>query len=60
MRLSFLTILAAVPLLAMRAMGAGTLRHEVAGLAIPEPASLALLGAALLGFTKLLRRKLGS
>ena len=30
-----------------------------AGVTIPEPASLALLGAALLGFTKLLRKKLG-
>lgn len=29
-----------------------------AGITIPEPASLALLGAALLGFTKLLRKKL--
>ena len=60
MRLSFLTILAAVPLLAMRAMGAGALHYEVIGIAIPEPASLALLGAALLAFTKLLRKKLRS
>ena len=29
------------------------------GFTIPEPASLALLGAALLGFTKLLRKKFG-
>ena len=29
-----------------------------AGVTIPEPASLALLGAALLGFTRLLRKKL--
>ncbi|MBZ5595224.1 MAG: PEP-CTERM sorting domain-containing protein [Acidobacteriia bacterium] len=28
------------------------------GVAIPEPASLALLGAALLGLSKLLRKKL--
>jgi hypothetical protein len=60
MRLRVLTILAVVPLLAIPAMGAGALHNEVIGIVIPEPASLALLGAAMLGFTKLLRKKLGS
>jgi hypothetical protein len=44
----------------MRATAAGALHYELIGVAIPEPASLALLGAALLGATKLLRKKLGS
>ena len=59
MRLRITTILAAVPLLVMQAMGA-SLHYEVAGIAIPEPATLALLGAAMLGFIKLLRKKLRS
>ena len=58
MRLRFITILAAVPVLAMRATGANAVHYEVSSLAIPEPASLALLGAVVLGFTKLLRKKL--
>ena len=52
------TILAAIPVLVRSAMGAA--RYEVAGITVPEPASLALLGAAMLGFIKLLRKKLRS
>jgi len=60
MRLSFLIIFAAVPLIAVGTVDTGAQHYELIGIAIPEPASLALLGAAMLGFTKLLRKKLRS
>jgi hypothetical protein len=58
MRLRFLRILAAGAMLVVGANGA--MGRDVAGIAIPEPASVALLGAALLSVTKLLRKRLRS
>jgi len=55
MRLRLLTAIAAGAMLVSGANGA--LHRDVAGISIPEPASLALLGAALVGFARLLPRK---
>jgi len=57
MRVVLFTVLGAV-LVATGASGA--LHYNLGRIAIPEPASLALLGAGLLGLTKLLRNKLRS